>query len=189
MNDGDNGDGLIVNPPPSSGGGGPKGRRGRAAEEVRQISDLKFSKIGDVAFPLPALPRMTGEEKSWDQPCLCWALSKAFFWSPDASFWCLALHSSYGMPYTISRALGSAISMPRAPASSRYQRDRQLRQKPAKFIRSMFCTSVRSCRCATRRRKAAASSSVRVLSSMGDSPWSGYRLSPREPQWLPQRRP
>jgi hypothetical protein len=28
------------------------------------------------------------------QPCLCCALSKAFFWSADASFWNLARHSS-----------------------------------------------------------------------------------------------
>ena len=52
--------------------------------------------------------------------------------------------------------------MPFASAASRYQRLRQLRQKPARFIRSMFCTSVRSRRCSTRRRNAAASSSVRV---------------------------
>ena len=56
--------------------------------------------------------------------------------------------------------------MPRSSAASRYQRDRQLRQKPARFIRSIFCTSVRSRRCATSRRKVAASSSVRVLSSI-----------------------
>src|SRR4029077_14012473 len=56
--------------------------------------------------------------------------------------------------------------MPRVPAASRYQRDRQLRQKPARFIRSRFCTSVRSRRCCTRRRKDAASSSVVVLSSI-----------------------
>src|ERR1700744_3698501 len=55
--------------------------------------------------------------------------------------------------------------MPRSPAASRYQRLRQLRQKPARFIMSMFCTSVRSRRCSTRRRNAAASSSVRVFSS------------------------
>ena len=57
-------------------------------------------------------------------------------------------------------------------ASSFIQLDRQLRQKPARFIRSMFCTSVRVRRCSTRRRKTAASSSVRVLSSraMGVAP-------------------
>src|SRR5579875_2475696 len=64
------------------------------------------------------------------------------------------------------RASGSAIVMPFSAAASRYQRDRQLRQNPARFIRSMFWTSVRSRRCATRRRKVAASSSMRVLSSM-----------------------
>ena len=62
------------------------------------------------------------------------------------------------------RASGSASAMPCASAASRYQRLRQLRQKPARFIRSMFCTSVRSRRCSTRRRNAAASSSVRVAS-------------------------
>src|SRR5205823_1093852 len=59
--------------------------------------------------------------------------------------------------------------MPLPSAASRYQRDRQLRQNPARFIRSMFCTSVRSRRCATSVRNAAASSSVRVLSSIGFS--------------------
>ena len=39
-------------------------------------------------------------------------------------------------------------------------------RSPARFIMSMFCTSVRSRRCSTRRRNAAASSSVRVLSSI-----------------------
>src|SRR5438105_2703571 len=53
-----------------------------------------------------------------------------------------------------------------ASASSFIQFDRQLRQKPARFIRSMFWTSVRERRCPTRRRKAAASSSVLVLSSI-----------------------
>src|SRR6516165_3379245 len=58
------------------------------------------------------------------------------------------------------------IGTPLASASSFSQLDRQLRQKPARFIRSMFWTSVRERRCATRRRKAAASSSVLVLSSI-----------------------
>src|SRR5688572_18725926 len=59
--------------------------------------------------------------------------------------------------------------MPLPLAASRYQLERQLRQKPARFIRSMFCTSVRSRRCSTRRRKAAASKSrcwVSVRSAM-----------------------
>jgi hypothetical protein len=44
---------------------------------------------------------------------------------------------------------------------------RQFRQNPAMFIRSMFCTSGRSSiRCLRRRRKAAASISMRVWSSM-----------------------
>ena len=55
---------------------------------------------------------------------------------------------------------------PASSAASRYQRLRQFRQNPARFIMSMFCTSVRSRRCSTRRRNAAASSSVRVLSSI-----------------------
>src|SRR3954471_15663548 len=55
---------------------------------------------------------------------------------------------------------------PLASASSFIQFDRQLRQKPARFIRSMFWTSVRARRCSTRRRKTAASSSVLVLSSI-----------------------
>src|ERR1700730_14998393 len=53
----------------------------------------------------------------------------------------------------------------RASAASFIQFDRQLRQNPARFIRSRFCTSACARRCSTRRRKAAASSSVRVLSS------------------------
>src|SRR5215208_2637966 len=59
--------------------------------------------------------------------------------------------------------------MPRSSAASRYQRERQLRQKPASSIRSMFCTSVRSRRCFTSRRKAAASSSVRAAWSIGSN--------------------
>src|SRR5512132_2306065 len=43
---------------------------------------------------------------------------------------------------------------------------RQLRQKPARFIRSMFWTSVRRRRCSMSPRKAAASTSVLVLSSI-----------------------
>ena len=65
----------------------------------------------------------------------------------------------------IFRASASGRSPPRASAASRYQRLRQFRQKPARFMRSMFCTSLRSRRCATRARKAAASSSVRVAGS------------------------
>src|SRR5712671_1666942 len=55
---------------------------------------------------------------------------------------------------------------PLASASSLSQLDRQLRQKPARFISSMFWTSVRERRCSTRRRNTAASSSVLVLSSV-----------------------
>jgi hypothetical protein len=66
-------------PPPSYGGGAPKGRRGKAAVEVSADFRSEIFEVVFEAFPLPALPHMTGEEKSWDQPCLCWALSKAFF--------------------------------------------------------------------------------------------------------------
>src|SRR5690606_20512377 len=59
----------------------------------------------------------------------------------------------------ISREASLSRSAPAALAASRYQFDRQLRQKPARFIMSMFCTSVRSRRCCTSRRKAAASKS------------------------------
>src|SRR5437667_8387691 len=53
-----------------------------------------------------------------------------------------------------------ALPISLALAASWYQLARQLRQKPAMFMRSMFCTSPRSRRCPTSRRKAAASSSV-----------------------------
>src|SRR6202047_784303 len=58
------------------------------------------------------------------------------------------------------------MAAPWASAASLSQLDRQLRQKAARFIRSMFWTSVRERRCSTRRRKTAASSSVLVLSSI-----------------------
>src|SRR6195952_5492072 len=58
------------------------------------------------------------------------------------------------------------MAVPLASASSLSQFDRQLRQKPARFIRSMFWTSVRERRCSTRRRNTAASNSVLVLSSV-----------------------
>src|SRR5689334_14955320 len=61
---------------------------------------------------------------------------------------------------------------PRSCAAARYHFERQLRQKPARFIRSMFCTSLLSRRCSTRRRNAAASSSVRVASSKGGTAMS-----------------
>src|ERR1035437_4352058 len=60
----------------------------------------------------------------------------------------------------------------------------QLRQKPARFIRSIFCTSVRSRRCATSRRNAAASSSVRVFSSKSGT---GIRVLPLS-SWRTWRR-
>src|SRR6516165_12571756 len=78
-------------------------------------------------------------------------------------------------PFVIGHAVddlprsGSESARPRSSASARYHFDRQFRQKPARFIRSMFWTSVRSRRCSTRRRKVAASSSMRVLSSIAIS--------------------
>ena len=81
----------------------------------------------------------------------------------------------------------------RASAASFSQFDRQLRQKPARFMRSMFCTSVRSRRCSTRRRKAAASSSVRVAASMsfmaGSCQWLAQALAgPRALEGVGTRR-
>src|SRR5215510_6740431 len=83
------------------------------------------------------------------------------------------------MPYTASRLSSLLSATPLASAASFIQLDRQLRQKPARFIRSMFCTSVRPRRCSTSRRNTAASSSVRVLSSrsMIDS---SLRLHPED---------
>src|SRR2546428_5455219 len=65
-----------------------------------------------------------------------------------------------------SRLSSLLTATPLASASSFIQLDRQLRQKPARFIKSMFWTSVRARRWLTRRRKTAASSSVLVLSSI-----------------------
>src|SRR5947208_9868603 len=76
-----------------------------------------------------------------------------------------------------SRLSSLLISAPRASASSLSQLDRQLRQKPARFIRSMFRTSLRERRCSTSRRKAAASSSVLVLSSIAMSVVSSFCVS------------
>src|SRR3954453_22906049 len=81
------------------------------------------------------------------------------------------------MPYTASRLSSLLIAMPLASASSLSQLDRQLRQKPARFIKSMFWTSLRERRCSTRRRKAAASSSVLVLSSIAMSVVSSFCVS------------
>src|SRR5258708_35320562 len=69
------------------------------------------------------------------------------------------------------------MSTPLASASSLSQLDRQLRQKPARFIRSIFWTSVRERRCSTRRRNTAASSSVLVLSSIVMTVISLFRAS------------
>src|SRR5690349_8629091 len=68
------------------------------------------------------------------------------------------------MPYTASRLSSLVMARPRASASSFSQLERQLRQKPARFIKSIFWTSVRARKCSSRRLKAAASSSVVVLS-------------------------
>src|SRR5262249_16203864 len=64
-----------------------------------------------------------------------------------------------------SRLWSLVSATPLASAASFIQLPRQLRQKPARFIRSMFCTSVRARRCSTSRRNTAASSSVWVLLS------------------------
>src|SRR5690606_4336797 len=65
------------------------------------------------------------------------------------------------------------MSRPRSCAASRYQSARQLRQNPARIIRSMFCTSGRSCiRCPRRRRNTAASISVVV-----GSRWESFMAS------------
>src|SRR5690606_9266326 len=76
----------------------------------------------------------------------------------------------------ISRDCSLSISTPAALAASRYQLDRQLRQKPPRFIMSMFCTSVRSRRCCTSRRNAAASKSrcwVSLRSVIAATPSNG----------------
>src|SRR3974377_739283 len=70
------------------------------------------------------------------------------------------------MPEIASRLSSLDMAAPLASAASFIQLERQLRQKPARFIKSMFCTSVRKRKCPTRRRNAAASSSVLVFSSM-----------------------
>src|ERR1700722_13116891 len=70
------------------------------------------------------------------------------------------------MPYTASRHVSLVMARPMASASLNIQLAKQLRQKPARSIISTFCTSVRLRRWSTRRRNTAASSSVRVLSSI-----------------------
>ncbi len=60
----------------------------------------------------------------------------------------------------LSSHCGSLRVRPRSSASARYHLDRQLRQNSARFIRSMFCTSVCSRRWRRRRRNTAASISV-----------------------------
>src|SRR5690242_15860816 len=67
--------------------------------------------------------------------------------------------------------------MPRASAPARYHFDRQLRQNPAWLLRSRFSPSLRSPRCATSRRKVAASSAVRVFSSIAISSVLPYSIS------------
>src|SRR5262249_27165315 len=115
--------------------------------------------------------------------CLC-DLSKAACCSLLASRWYFVFHSSYGMPYTASRLSSLPSATPDLSASSFIQFDRQLRQKPARFIRSMFCTAVRLRRCSTTRRKTAASRPGRVLSSR-----AMICLPARVPaKWSPVRR-
>ena len=67
----------------------------------------------------------------------------------------------------ISRASGSDSSKPLSAASARYHLERQLRQNPARFIRSIFWTSVCSRRWLTSFRNAAASISVCDCSGIG----------------------
>ena len=67
--------------------------------------------------------------------------------------WSLDCHSSYGMLQTISRASSLSSSTPWSFAAAAYHFARQFRQKPARFIMSIFCTSVRSLKCSTIRRK------------------------------------
>src|SRR6185295_8107447 len=112
-------------------------------------------------------PRCSQADGDYEWPGL--DFSNAAFCPAEASFWYFLRHSSYGMPYTISRLWSLLMARPFSSAASFIQFDRQLRQKPARFIMSMFCTSVRLRRCSTRRRYTAASSSVRVLSSMTGS--------------------
>jgi hypothetical protein len=50
-------------PPPSYGGGGPQGRRGKATDEMSGNFRSETFENFSVALPLPALPRMTGEEE------------------------------------------------------------------------------------------------------------------------------
>src|SRR4029077_15604897 len=50
-------------PPPSYGGGGPQGRRGKAAVWASAGFRSEIFKIAFGAFPLPTLPRKTGEAK------------------------------------------------------------------------------------------------------------------------------
>src|SRR5258705_12330630 len=59
-----------------------------------------------------------------------------------------------------SRASFFDTGMSRSAAASWYQFDKQFLQKPARFIRSTFWTSVRARRCSSSLRKAAASKSV-----------------------------
>src|SRR4026209_2051551 len=76
----------------------------------------------------------------------------------------------------ISLASSLLSDTPLAAAASWYQFPRQLRQKPASSMRSIFCTSLRSRKCSTRRRNAAASSSVRICSSIAHHPHCSAEL-------------
>src|SRR5262245_12787780 len=51
---------VAIRPPPPSYGGGY--RRGKAAKAISKRHDLKPAHIPTEAFPLPTLPRKTGEE-------------------------------------------------------------------------------------------------------------------------------
>src|SRR5690606_37479940 len=84
------------------------------------------------------------------------------------------------MPYTRCRAASRSMSPPFSFAASTYHLLRQLRQKPARIIRSMFCTSLRSSKCRSSLRNTAASSSVLARSSIPAVPpsCSGRRFAP-----------
>ena len=74
-----------------------------------------------------------------------------------ALFWCFFFHSPYGSPYTYSHASSYVIGYPTFCAPRSVHLAQQFRQKPARFIMSMFWTSARAPRCARSERNACAS--------------------------------
>ena len=63
--------------------------------------------------------------------------------SSVALVWCCSFHSAIDMPYTAWMASSLESSAPYSSAAASSHLYRQLRQKPDRFIKSMFCTSVR----------------------------------------------